>query len=338
MPPVTVPLRAPELAPGEWIQGPPVSLALTRSRGGVLLVELWESTCVNCLRTLPYLKAWHERYAGRGLTVVGVHTPEFEMTAEPAVVAAAVRAEGIPYPVLLDAERRTWALFANKYWPARYLVDARGYIRFEHFGEGAYAQTEEWIQTLLREAGAVGGEEPLPPPLAPLREEDRPGAVCYPPTRELYLGWHRGRLMAVEGYRPGEDVRHRPLPDGPAPEGTFAARGLWHHAPEYLEAREAGAELELVYDASGINLVAAPGAGPAEIELEAEGGPVPPHERGEDVVERGGRTVAVLDRPRMLRLVRGDDFRRRGLALRFPAGVRAYVFSFESCVVGPLPS
>lgn len=338
MPPITVPLRAPELAPGEWIQGPPVSLALTRSRGGVLLVEFWEATCVNCLRTLPYLKAWHERYAGRGLSVVGVHTPEFEMTAKPAVVAAAVRAEGIPYPVLLDAGRQTWGRFANKYWPARYLVDPRGYLRFEHFGEGAYGQTEEWIQKLLIEAGDAGS---MPALLSPLREEDRPGAVCHPATRELHLGWHRGKLIAAEGYRPEEEVRHRPRQEGPSPEGTFTARGLWHHAAEYLEAREAGAELELVYDAAGINLVAAvaaPGDGPVELEVEADGGPLPRHERGEDVVERDGRTVAILDRPRMVRLVRSDDFRRRGLALRFPAGVRAYAFSFETCVAGPLPS
>src|SRR5204863_3128709 len=94
LPPITVPLHAPELAPGRWVQGPPVSIAF--ARGAVVLVDFWESTCVNCLRTLPYLKAWHELYAGRGLIIVGVHTPEFEFTADPELVAAAVRAEGIP--------------------------------------------------------------------------------------------------------------------------------------------------------------------------------------------------------------------------------------------------
>ena len=110
-PPITVPLRAPELKPGTWVQGPPVSMAFVR--GAVVLVDFWESTCVNCLRTLPYLKEWHRRYASRGLVMVGIHTPEFELTATPGVVAEAVAAEGIPYPVLLDPERANWQLFAN---------------------------------------------------------------------------------------------------------------------------------------------------------------------------------------------------------------------------------
>lgn len=292
-----------------------------------MLVDFWESTCVNCLRTLPYLKAWHERYAGRGLVIVGVHTPEFELTADPAVVEAAVRAEGIPYPVLLDNDRTTWQIFANHYWPAKYLVDQKGYLRYEHFGEGAYGQTEEWIQRLLREAG---DQAPMPELLEPVREEDRPGAVCYPATREIYLGFHRGRLLAAEGYRPEEEVRHAPREE-PAPPGMFSARGLWHHAAEYLETREPGAELELVCEAAGVNAVLEP-AGEAEIQV--DGGPVAPEERGADVIERDGRTFAVWDRPRMVRLVDSQRFRSRQLTLRFPApGVRAYTFSFATCVL-----
>jgi thiol-disulfide isomerase/thioredoxin len=328
VPPIPYPLRAPELAPGEWIQGPAVSVH--QSRGSVVLVDFWESTCVNCLRTLPYLKAWHERYAGRGLKIVGVHTPEFEVTADPAVVAAAVRELGIPYPVLLDAERGTWQLYANHYWPAKYLADPRGYLRFEHVGEGAYGQTEEWIQELLREAGDTA---PMPAILAPLRDEDRPGAVCYPATREIYLGWHRGKLIADEGYRPEEDVRHASRPE-PAPPGLFTARGLWHHAAEYLESREAGAELELVCDAVGVNLVAAPAAPGDTVAVEVR------------ILEAGGEETAPpapavvhWDRPRMACLVHAPDFRRWHLVLRFPQpGTRVFTFSFETCVEPPRPS
>jgi thiol-disulfide isomerase/thioredoxin len=331
LPPITVPLRAPELAAGEWIQGPEVSIA--GPRGGVALVDFWDSTCINCLRTLPYLRAWHERYASRGLIIVGVHTPEFEFTGEPAVVAAAVRAEKIPYPVLLDNSRETWRLFANHYWPAKYLVDARGYLRYEHFGEGAYGHTEEWIQNLLREAG---DEDPMPPILAPLREEDRPGAVCYPATRETYIGFLRGKLLAAEGYRPGEEVRHQE-PAEPAPPGLFSARGLWRHEAEYLEAREAGARLDLVCDAAGVNLVVSSPGG--ELEIEVAGRPVPPEERGADVVERDGRTFAVWDRSRMVSLLGPTEFRRRHVRLRFlTPGTRAYTFSFTTCVQEPAPS
>jgi thiol-disulfide isomerase/thioredoxin len=324
LPPISVPLHAPELAPGRWIQGPEVSIAF--ARGTVVLVDFWESTCINCLRTLPYLKAWHERYASRGLIIVGVHTPEFELTADPALVAAAVRDEGLPYPVLLDEDRATWQRFANHYWPAEYLIDAGGYLRYEHFGEGAYGETEEWIQRLLREAGDAA---PMPEPLAPVREEDRPGAVCHPATREIHLGFHRGKLLAPEGYRPGEEVRHREREEGPAPPGMFAARGRWLHEAEYLETREPGAELDLVCEAASVNLVLAPAG---ELEIEADGGPVVAEERGEDVTERDSRTFAVWERPRLVRLVDSPRFRRRRLVLRFARpGIRAYAFSFSTC-------
>ena len=324
MPPITVPLRAPELADGAWVQGPPISLGF--ARGAVVLVDFWESTCLNCLRTLPYLAEWHRRYAGRGLVIVGIHTPEFELTADAGLVAAAVAAEGIPYRVLLDQGRANWERFANHYWPAKYLVDARGYLRYEHFGEGAYGETETWIQKLLREAGDQGA---MPEPLAPLRAEDRPGAVCYPPTPEVYTGWHRGRLAAGEGYRPGEEVRHAgDRGEKRIPPGMFAARGLWRHEAEYLESREPGAELELVCDAAGVNAVLAPAG---ELELLLEGAPVPAALRGADVQERDGRTIALWERPRMVRLVEAPDFGRRRLTLRFAAaGQRIYAFSFST--------
>jgi thiol-disulfide isomerase/thioredoxin len=327
MPPITVPLHAPELAPGAWIQGPPVSLAF--SRGAVVLVDFWESTCINCLRTHAYLKAWYERYAARGLVMVGVHTPEFEFSGNDEIVAAAVRDEGLPYPVLLDQDKATWRLFANRYWPAKYLVDARGYLRYEHFGEGAYGECEAWIQRLLCEAGDTA---PMPALLEALRDEDLPGAVCHPATPELYLGFHRGRLLAEEGYRPGEEVRHAPRAD-PPPPGMFAARGLWLHEAEYLESREPGAEIELVCEAASVHLVAGT-AGEAEVEL--EGGPVPEGERGEDIVERDGWTFASWERGRMVRLIGGGLFRTRQLRLRFrAAGVRIYALSFTSCVAAP---
>lgn len=326
MPPITVPLHVPELAPGTWLQGPAVTLGF--ARGAVVLIDFWEATCVNCLRTLPYAVEWHRRYGERGLIVVGVHTPEFELSRDPAVVEAVVAGAGIRYPVLLDDDRATWRRFANRFWPAKYLADARGYLRWEHFGEGAYGETERWIQRLLREAGDTGD---FPEPMAPLRPEDRPGAVCRPATREIYLGWHRGRLLAAEGYRPEEEVRHAGRRE-PAPEGMAAARGLWFHAAEYLEAREAGAEIELACEAAGAQAVVGPAA---ELEVEVDGAPVPAELRGEDLVERGGRTFAVWDRPRMIRLLAGPAFARRRLLVRAAApGVRLYTFTFTSCVAG----
>ena len=351
MPVVPAPLRAPELAPGVWVQGPPVSLAAARGRPA--LVELWEATCVNCLRTLPYVAEWHRRYAPRGLTVVGVHTPEFEVTRDAEVVAAAVAAEGIPYPVLLDADEATWDRFANKVWPARYLIDARGYIRFEHFGEGAYGATERWIQRLLAEAGDEG---PFPEPMAPLRPEDAAGAFCARPTAELHLGWHRGRMSGPVAYQPGDVVAHPRAAGGGAEQpadGTFVARGRWRHEAESLEAVEAGAEIELAFTAAGAHLVVAPPAGEegvVEVELVTSGpgggpgtsrrAPVPPELAGADLVEEGANgslvTRARWDRPRLLALLAAPDFAPRRLAVRFlTPGARAYAFSFTGCVVPP---
>lgn len=323
LPEVTIPLHAPELAPGVWVQGPPVSIAA--ARGSVILIDFWEASCANCLRTLPYLIEWHRRYAARGLVTIGVHSPEFEFGKSPEVVAAAVAAEGIPYPVLLDADYATWRRFANHVWPAKYLIDAAGYIRWEQLGEGGYGGTERFLQSLLAEAG--DGAE-MPEPMAPLHPEDEPGALCYPATGELYLGYHRGRLAAGEGYRPEEEVRHA-AGGGPPLPGMFAARGLWYHAAEYLETRARGAELELNCDAASVNLVLAPAG---ELELEAGGAPMPGALYGADVVENEGRAVASWDRPRMVSLLSARDFARRRLLLRFrQPGIRAYAFTFGTC-------
>jgi len=316
MPPITVPLRAPELAEGTWLQGPETTLAF--ARGGVVLVDFWEATCIHCLRTLAYLERWHRRYRERGLVTIGVHTPEFELSADPAIVRRAIEEHGLSYPVLLDAERATWERFANHYWPAKYLVDHRGYLRYEHFGEGAYGEIERWIQRLLEEAG---DDRPFPEPLEPLRPEDAPGAVCRRPTAELYLGYHRGKSLAVEGYHPEQEVEHSgEVRGGPLQPGGFGLKGRWLHAAEYLEARFPDAELELVAEAASVGLVVS-GEGNGGGELTVQ-----------DLDERGLRHLT-WDHPRLLTLARSDTFRRWHLRLTFPRpGAHVYTVSFTGCV------
>jgi thiol-disulfide isomerase/thioredoxin len=178
-------------ARGVWLNLPEEgALAIQRERP--LLVEFWDFCRPNSLRTLPYLRAWHERYAALGLSIVGVHTPGFEPSRDPRAVAQAVTRLGVPYPVLIDGDFEVWREYENEGWPARYLFDARARLFEYHFGEGAYAETELALQELL-----VVRREPLPP----LRPEDAPGARLVPPTPEqagAYSGpYEAGGVWAV---------------------------------------------------------------------------------------------------------------------------------------------
>jgi hypothetical protein len=163
-----------------------------RLRGGPVLIEFWDFCRPNSIRTLPYIKGWHERYRPAGLTVIGVHTPGFPPSGDPAAVRTAVRQLGITHPVVLDAHDEIWRLYGNLGWPARYLWDAEGMLVHYHYGEGAYDETEREIQALCAVAG---------PPIAPQRPEDRPGAILKPQTEDQsgpYSGpYEAGGVWAV---------------------------------------------------------------------------------------------------------------------------------------------
>ena len=150
---------APELRDtGAWINSEPFTLE--SRRGEVVLLDFWTYTCINCQRTLPYMRSWHEKYGDAGLVVLGVHTPEFEFEELLENVQEAVNEFGLLYPVVQDNDYGTWRAFSNRYWPAKYLIDKDGYIRYTHFGEGRYEQTEQWIRALLEETGVDLSEIP----------------------------------------------------------------------------------------------------------------------------------------------------------------------------------
>ena len=145
-------LPAPELrGTGAWINSKPFTLA--SRRGEVVLVDFWTFSCINCKRTLPYLKSWHEKYADSGLVILGVHAPEFNFEKDIENVQEAVEEHGLLYPIVQDNQFSTWRAFKNRYWPTKYLIDKDGYIRFVHIGEGRYEETEQWIRDLLEEPG-----------------------------------------------------------------------------------------------------------------------------------------------------------------------------------------
>lgn len=331
MPWETVPLHAPPLPEGPWlnVDGTP-SLATTLARGP-LLIDFWEHSCINCLRTLPYLTRWHERYAPFGLTILGVHVPEFAFSRQAEGVQAAIERHDIAYPILLDNEARFWQAHAVRAWPTKILVDGRGRIRYRTAGEGRYGETERAIQRLLQEQHGPGLN--LPEPMAPLRPTDVPGAICFRPTPEIHAG-SGGSPIAYDPDPPSAGMHRFTPPAGERAAGRLTLSGLWQVHLEYIEAAEAGAQVELVYEAAEVNgvLGAATGSAP-RLYLEQDGAPLDLMEAGDDVVVDSeiGSTLVVRT-ARLYNLLVNPDFAPHLLRLTAAApGFRLYALSFVSC-------
>ena len=325
-------VRAPEIG-RVWLNSSPLSLR--QLRGKVVLIDFWDYTCVNCIRTLPYLQAWHERYHDKGLVVIGVHTPEFTFAQYESNVERGVREFGLTYPVVVDSNYELWKAFANRYWPTKYLIDKDGYLRYAHFGEGSYVETESAIQELLREAKP---ELELPPVMEPLRPEDRPGAVCYQPSPELYLGHRRGRIGNEGGFL--EDKTADYSFSGDLEEGVFYADGRWASTAEFLESAASAGEnrILLKYAAAAVNLVlASMRPSSAEVIICQDGRALTPAQATADTqfrtVDGGEESYIVVERPRMYALINNRSFgeHQLELACRTP-GLAAFAFTFTGCV------
>ena len=167
-----------------------------------VLIEFWDFARINSLRTLPYLRAWHERYAGAGLQVIGVHSPGYSFGRDLETARRAIAKLEVPYPVVLDSALEVWRLYGNRGWPGRYLFDRTSLLRFLHYGEGEYLDTELAIQECLLE---LEPDASLPPPLEPLRPEDVPGVLLEPQTADMALPGDRGRLRLVRDWTDGDD-------------------------------------------------------------------------------------------------------------------------------------
>lgn len=324
-------VRAPELG-AIWLNSEPIELR--KLRGRAVLVDFWDYTCVNCLRTLPYVVEWHARYAAKGLSIIGVHTPEFSFAANDKFVRASVERFGIRYPVVLDNGYAIWHAYANRYWPAKYLIDKDGYIRFFHFGEGDYGATEQAIQTLLREI-SPGAEFPLP--MEPVRDTDKPGAVCYRTTPELYLGNKRGKAGNPSGFL-GENedqAGEYSLPEK-VDADKFYLTGPWLSKEECVKSAAHGSKassIVLYYTGKEANLVMAPDGEPQELELLHGGEPLRDDELGEDATRsKDGRSIVRVDSPRMYNLLRNPGMKQRLLQLvTHQPGLECYAFTFTTC-------
>ncbi len=320
-------IRAPHLVQGEWVNSDRAWTMETLVRDAVVLVDFWEYSCVNCLRTLPYLALWHERYAALGLRIVGIHTPEFSFGRERDNLERALNRFDIQYPVLLDNEQGNWSAFATRAWPTKYLIDSRRRIRYTTVGEGRYADTETMIQTLLRE---LHGEDiALPPLIEPIRPHDLPGAGCYPATPELYAGYAHGRLGNPGDF--GLDTSRTFAPVSERAEGKLYFEGSWNGTVEYSESADTDAVLRVPYRAAELNAVLASADGaPLRVHLLHDSTAIAMDEAGEDVVmdsEMG--TYVIVSTPRMYTLVLNPDLGQHEITLEpVRPGLRVYAFSF----------
>jgi hypothetical protein len=306
-----------------WLNSEP--LTPEGLHGRVVLVDFWTYTCVNWLRTLPYVRAWDAKYAAQGLTTIGVHTPEFDFEHDLANITTQARALHVPYPIAVDSDYGVWNSFANHYWPAVYLADAQGRIRYHHFGEGEYAMTEMAIQQLLLEAGATD----VNPELVSVDPVGLEVAADYQTLRspETYLGYGQATGMASpDGLR--ADAAHDYTPATRLRLNEWAPAGGWAISRRAATATAANARLAFRFQARDVNLVMGPAAHETAIpfRVSLDGQPAT-GAHGTDVAADGTGTVG---EQRTYQLIRqSGPIAERTVEIAFlDPGVELFCFTF----------
>ena len=306
-----------------WLNSPPLSSQ--QLRGKVVLIDFWTYSCINCLRTLPYLRAWYERYKDHGLVIIGVHAPEFAFEKEEANVRRAVRDLQIQYPVAIDNDYAIWRAFNNEYWPAHYFVDATGRIRGHHFGEGGYDESERLIRVLLTEAGA----QDLPPASAVARAQ---GIEVAPDeadvgSPETYVGYERASNF-VSPVAVVQDKAALYQVPGSLQLNQWSLGGTWTVGAEFAQSQAGGDRIAFRFHARDLHLVLAPGTGGQAVRFRVTlDGHEPGAEHGADTDAHGNGSV---QEQRLYQLIRQSGaIQDHTFTIEFlDAGVRAYSFTF----------
>lgn len=310
------PYDAPELTGiADWINTDPLTLASLR--GKVVLVDFWTYSCINCQRTQPYLNAWYDRYRDDGFVIVGVHAPEFAFEKVKSNVAEAAQRENIKYPIALDNDFNTWQAYDNKYWPAKYLIDKDGQVRYTHFGEGAYEETEQNIQALLGETGST---------VSSRLETDVSSQARSGQSPETYLGYERGQRFANASQFVADQTVNYTL-SNTLEANQWSLGSSWQVGATETVSKGDGGTLRFKFSAREVYLVM---DGPADtlLTLKVNGQKVTASTSGEDVDASGNVT---LDGPRMYKLVKLPEFRTgQILDISVPAGVSVNAFTFGS--------
>ncbi len=256
-----------------WLNTDP--LTLSSLRGRVVLVHFWTYSCVNCVRTLPAMTRWHDHYAASGLTIIGVHTPEFDFEKDTANVQSAIKRFGINFPVALDNGYATWNAYKNRYWPADYFIDANGNVRYHHFGEGGYEDAEAVLRALLAEAGYAP---------AASRGVAAPAELLHIGTPETYLGFERSEYLgSPESVRKDEPRRYSAAREPSS--RIYYLNGLWSIHDGYATSAEADASIIYKVTSSTAHLVMeGPAKNAARVLITLDGKPLTAANRGNDVV------------------------------------------------------
>jgi len=267
--------------------------------GKVVLYDFWTYSCINCIRTLPHLTAWDEKYSDEGLVILGIHTPEFEFEKKYENVVFATEKFGIEYPVVQDNEKEIWDDFQNRYWPRKYIADHEGYIRFDHIGEGAYKETEEVIQLLLKERANTIGNVVEEKELVNL-DEFRHATFRTP---ELYFGYKfaegRNQLGNEEGFSKNKIVDFQ-LPEE-FKQHYFYMEGMWENNKDGMKLVEDAGRIVLSFNAKQVNIVA---DGNAALSIKYDGGNIPENSRGYDIEPNG---QVIISEPRLYNLIELDQ-------------------------------
>jgi len=305
-----------------WLNSPPLSVL--DLRGKVVLVDFWTYSCINCLRALPYVSGWYDKYKNDGFVVIGVHAPEFAFEKDPGNVRRAVADLHIAYPVALDNDYAIWRGFNNQYWPAHYFIDAQGHIRGHHFGEGDYAGSEQIIRQLLAEAGhrdlpsaGVAAERAGVQAAADAANDQSP---------ETYIGYRRAEHFRSAGGFTEDRAAAYTVPNVLS-LNQWALGGTWLVDPEKAALRAAPGKIVFRFFARDLHLVMGPGNGkPVRFRVLLDGAP-PAADHGTDTDADGWGTVR---EQRLYQLIRqSGDVREHVFSIEFPqAGVQAYSFTF----------
>ncbi|QXH99554.1 cytochrome c biogenesis protein DipZ [Pseudomonas monsensis] len=307
----------------QWLNSPPLDAQALK--GKVVLVDFWTYSCINCLRTLPYVKAWAEKYRDQGLVVIGVHAPEFAFERDVGNVTKAMKELGINYPVAIDNDYKIWRAFNNEYWPAHYFADAQGRIRYHHFGEGDYAESERVIQQLLREAGAKTVADGL-------INADGKGVQQAPDMNqvlspETYVGYQRAEhFVAQSGLVPDKVATYNPPAN--LTLNDWSLGGQWVVGAERATASAPASRIVYRFHARDLHLVLGPGAEGKPVRFKVSiDGQAPGDTHGMDVAADGSGRVT---EQRLYQLVRQTDaVRDRTFTIEFlDPGVAAYAFTF----------